>query len=65
MGAIDLQVAAYLLDLPSAFDPLCIVDDSTPLWDCPCRECWKLEMDLNKTLGGPQVTYSSWKGERT
>ena len=37
----------------------------TPLWDCPCRECWKLEQDLNDMLDIPKEKYSEWKADRT
>ena len=46
----------------------CIANSDTskgpevPLWDCPCRECWRLEQDITDPEG--QVTYAEWKDER-
>ena len=37
----------------------------TPLWDCPCRECWKLEQDLNDMLDIEREAYNQWKADRT
>lgn len=52
----------------SAFNPPCIVDDNTPLWECPCRECWALEMDLcdpDNDRDSQRVTYKEWREERS
>lgn len=36
-----------------------------PLWDCPCRECWTLEMDLVEMLDpAEKVDYATWRAER-
>lgn len=43
----------------------CIADDETPLWECPCRECWKLEMEINDILDIPGIAYDEWVRERT
>lgn len=33
----------------------------TPLWECGCRECWRLEMDI--TDSDDKVTYAEWVKE--
>lgn len=27
-------------------NPTCIASDTVPLWECPCRECTKLDYDI-------------------
>lgn len=63
MSKIDGEVAAHLMGAPSAFDGECIASDKIPLWECPCRECWKLEQDIkfDDELG---ETYAEWRAER-
>lgn len=45
-------------------------DESKDLWDCPCRECWRLEQDLIDhgnvfdDRAEPE-TYAEWKENRT
>lgn len=42
-----------------------VADDksgATPLWECPCRECWALEcstFDMFDDMG-PAPTYAEW-----
>jgi len=53
----------------------CIANSDTdigpevPLWDCPCRECWKLEREVvTNDLAhrpGEFPTYAEWRDERT
>lgn len=34
-----------------------------PLWECPCRECWKMEQDLLKSSDDTihmVQTYPEW-----
>lgn len=63
MGALDGEVAAHLLDMPSASNPPCVASDKIPLWECPCRACWRLEQDIkfDDELG---ETYAEWRAER-
>jgi len=40
-----------------------------PLWECPCWECWRIEMELirNMTEEGQKPdtqTYQTWRDER-
>jgi len=37
----------------------------TPLWECPCRECWRLERDINRSLDIETEIYTQWKADRT
>jgi hypothetical protein len=52
----------------------CIANSDTtagpevPLWECPCRECWSLEMDLLgsfEDMADQRVPYATWRDERT
>lgn len=27
-------------------------EPEVPLWECPCRECWKMEQDIIADMGG-------------
>jgi len=67
VSKMDVEVAKFLLGDPSGFDPPCQVRDSVPLWECPCRECWELEMLLCDHLGidDQKVTYTEWRKERS
>jgi len=38
-----------------------------PLWECPCRECWKLEMELLGSfddMKDQRVSWRVWRKER-
>lgn len=73
MGDMDRAVVEHLLDPGGANDPFAKVEEckvfadpkhQTPLWECPCRECWKLETDLNKSMDIETETYQEWKAAR-
>lgn len=72
MGAMDKAVVEHLLDPGGANDPFkkpveCVCVPSggrIPLWECPCRECWKLQTDLNKSMDIETETYQEWKAAR-
>lgn len=74
MGALDKAVVEHLLDPGGANDPFekveeCLVVSSrgrTPLWECPCRDCWRMEQRLNEGMDieDERVTYQEWKAAR-
>jgi hypothetical protein len=41
----------------------CISSDSIPLWDCPCRACYTLELEAGDD-STEHETYAQWKADR-
>jgi hypothetical protein len=56
------------IDLTEIRDVQCRVaadpDDQTPLWMCPCRECWRLECSAIRLTSDDETPvlprYSEW-----
>lgn len=49
--------------------PACIANNGEngeteiPLWECPCRECTKMDWELARDMGDEPGTLKAWRQE--